>query len=297
MKTLATVFAYKRPRALELCLKSISNQSQQVDELFIIDDGSGLSAKGFDVASVVAKTADMLPVNFLRKPVNVGFSDSACIALNRARKLNPKLLFFIEGDYVYRPDAFASIVDVFENTEQGKMALGISGYDHPAFYSEDCVEKVFPYGMIAQVGEDNVNRAALYDPVKVAGARGEYYVELVSNTCWTSYLNWRLITEISEEFPQLQRFLDLACNPQDDPIYRDSGKYKAQRVVDDGMLSHAVSLFWNRWAIKHGINRSKFGAWLNIKPSVANHISGGGINNSEQEELTSNANSPSWVEP
>ena len=59
------------------------------------------------------------------------------------------------------------------------------------------------------------------------------------------------------------------------------------------MLSHALNLVWNRWALKHGIDRDKYAAWLNIRPSVAQHVAGGGLNNSG-DEMETNAGSPSW---
>jgi hypothetical protein len=99
---------------------------------------------------------------------------------------------------------------------------------------------------------------------------------------------------VAAEFPELNDYLDQACEPRENPNYPTSGEYRRRRVVDDGMLSHAISLVWNRWALKHGVDRNRFGAWLNIRPSVANHISGGGLNNGGAEMQT-NASSPTWL--
>lgn len=300
MKTLAFVFCYERPRALALCADSLLNKCDRTpDEICFIDDGSGPEVHDA-IREVVSRahprlvSRDGVPCIILHpKTRNLGFSDSAVYALAQARTTNPEYLFLIEGDYVFRQWGIDTVMDVFENTEQGRMCLGISGYDNPCYYNPVMVEEVFPRGMLAQMGEDNVNRAALHRPVSVSGKRFPVQLELVSNTCFTSYLNWHRIQEVAAEFPELHDYLDQACAPRDNPNYPTSGHYKAQRVVDDGMLSHGISLVWNRWAIKHGIDRTKFGAWLNIKPSVANHIAGGGMNNPGRE-LETNASSPTW---
>lgn len=110
-------------------------------------------------------------------------------------------------------------------------------------------------------------------------SRGKpYAMELVSNTCFSSYLHWRNIQTVAAEFPELNDLLDQAVAPRENPNYPVSGKYKAQRTVDDGMLSHSLSLCWNRYALKHGIDRERYGAWLNLRPSVAEHRFQGGTN-------------------
>jgi len=288
----AAVFIYGRPVLLKHCLDSIFANGTQPDELDLIDDASPDPAVNAAMMRAFQERKNMGALaDIITKSTNQGAAHSGQMALRRARALNPKYFFPLEADYIFRPWAFETVVDVFENTEQGKMALGIVGYDHPLFYNRQVKESVFGPCMAAQVGEDNVNRAALYRPFY----SGRYVLELVSNTCPTCYLNWHRIQEVAAEFPELNRLLDEAMDPQENPNYPDSGKYKRNRQIDDGMLSHAISLVWNRWAIKHGIDRNRFGAWLNVKPSLANNITGGGVNASNLSEMQTDGASPSWT--
>lgn len=274
MKTLALVFSYNRPETLADCLYSLFENSTFVPTTsIVIDDGSSHPGN-----SLVLREFDKrYELGILNKIPNSGLSSSAVLAMEMIRGNNPDFVFFIEGDYVFRKHGLDVVMDCLTNTPEGDTCLGIAGYDHPNQRQTIYRDHIFPNCMKAQVGEDNVNREALYQPRMVQGAFS-YSIELVSNTCFTSYLHWRNIMKVAEEFPELHDLLDQACAPRDNPNYPDSGKYKAQRTVDDGMLSHALSLCWNRYALKHGLDRSRFGAWLNIRPSVAEHRSEGGTN-------------------
>ncbi len=277
MKALAFVFCYNRPDTLKACADSLLRGSNfRPEQVIFIDDGSSNG----EVASVLSSVRDKnRNVILWEKNENLGFSNSAIMALLYAREINYDYVFLIEGDYVFRPGGLDAVIDVFENAPEGQMCLGIAGYDHPNQQSETHRAHIFPDCMRAQVGEDNVNRAALHKPLYRFDAQGRpYALELVSNTCFTSYLNWKNIRKVATEFPELDDLLDQAVSPRENPNYPDSGKYKAMRTVDDGMLSHALSLCWNRWAIKHGIDRDLYGAWLNIRPSVAEHRFQGGTN-------------------
>ncbi len=291
MNILAAVFVYKRPVVLKHCLDSIFANTRQPDRLMLIDNASGP-----EVAEVVATTCRERPnahaeLDVITKPVNLGASHSGRMALAQARALNPKYFFPLESDYIFRPWAFETAVDVFESTPEGKMALGIVGYDHPFFYNPKATENAVPRCMAMQVGEDNVNRAVMHQPFW----SGRYTLELVSNTCPTCYLHWHRIQEVAAEFPELNRLLDQVMDPQPNPNYPTSAEYGRKNYIDDGMLSHAISLCWNRWAIKHEVDRSRFGAWLNVKPSLANNITGGGNHAAALAEMETDGSSPSWT--
>lgn len=273
MNSVAFIFAYNRGDTLHECLRSLFQNSQYVpDEVICIDDGS----TDPNVANAVEVAQVFYPqLKFWQKGTNRGLSDSAQMAMNYVRQTNPGYVFFIEGDYIYRKGGLDDLMDLFRNTTQGHSCLGVAGYDHPNFYNSYMTDDVFPTCMVQQLGEDNVNRAVLHKPWSAAS--GNYHLELVSNTCWTSYLNWWKIQLVATEFPELWDLLDQAIWPRENPNYPDSGKYKAARVVDDGMLSHALSLIWNNWAIEHDHDRAFHAAWLNIKPSIATHVLTGGM--------------------
>lgn len=277
MKTLAFVFSYNRPETLKACLESLYFGSKFIPtQIVVLDDGSSWETKQ-EILTPPMLWPSKSQYAFGPWDDNQGLSRSAVSALSMARESNPDFVFLIEGDYVFRSRGLDCVMDCLTNTPEGDSCLGIAGYDHPNQRQLEYTDHIFPDCMKAQVGEDNVNRSALHRPRMVEGLFN-YSIELVSNTCFTSYLHWGNICKVAAEFPELWDLLDQACAPRENPNYPDSGKYKSQRTVDDGMLSHALSLCWNRYAIKHGLDRERLGAWLNIRPSVAEHRFEGGTN-------------------
>lgn len=291
MKILPIVFAFERFSVLSRCIAALSSQWNRSDLINIIDDSKWGGARHYLRGKFPQHCQEL---SFWEKGGNKGFSDSARSAFNLADHWQPYYLYLIEGDYIMAPDGLDRIADCFENTPHGQNCLGIVGYDHPNFYRPDFINHVFPDCMKAQLGEDNCNRAVMHRPFRVQGKRHLLTLERVSNTCFSCYLNWKKLQEIAVEFPELNDLLDQVCEPRDNPNYPTSGEYRKKRVPDDGMLSHAINLIWNRWAIKHGVDRNEYSAWLNIKPSVATHVSGGGMHAGNCPEMSSDAMSPSW---
>ena len=276
MKTLAVIFCYQRLDVLKQCAESLFANDTLPDRMLFIDDGSGPEVRDFLVE--FSKRDSRIELHL--KPENRGYGDSAVFAFDYARKLNPKYVHLIEADFVYNPNGLDVLLDVLENTTYGQNCLGIVSYDQAqGYYKEytDPVNGLFVQGMRRQMGEDNVNRAVLYQDFRAIGKKFEMTLQRVSNTGFSCYLRWHDLMERCDEFPELVGYLDRACSPQDDPNYAESGEYKKARVVDDGMLSHGVNLVWNRWALKHGIDREKYAAWLSIKPTVAVHHWEGGM--------------------
>ena len=270
----------------------MENAAQFDSEVLALNDGSDSEvARILRLTRVLCRDNYSIPFYVLSKSRSMGMVHSSKIALAYTRMFNPQYWFIAESDFIFKIDCYKTVLDVFENTEEGKMCLGIVGYDAPNAYTEEHRNKIFPNCMRRQMGEDNVNRAAMHksDWKPWDGLS----VELASNTSTTCYLNWHRICDIGKEFPEIHALLDQAADPQDNPDYSMSGYYKELQMFDDGMLSHAINLVWNRWAIKHGIDRDKFGAWLNIKPSVAQSVTGGGIHCNSREMSTTQL-SPSW---
>src|SRR5690606_28920665 len=89
------ISTYNWPQALNLCLKSVNNQSQMPDEVIIADDGSGLLTK---------QLIDKLKRNF-KVPLHhvwhedIGFRKS--LILNKAVKVaSSKYIIQIDGDVI-----------------------------------------------------------------------------------------------------------------------------------------------------------------------------------------------------
>lgn len=294
MKTLAIVFCYRRPTILGECLRTlVENTTELPDEILLIDDGSEPPMPE-TIRALVEQYRGRAVISYLIKGRNRGFSDSAVMALDYAKRVNPKYLFFIESDHIFRKHGLDTVVSVLDNTEHGQTCLGIAGYDHPYSYHGGVQANIFPQFMVMQMGADNCNRPALFKAFDATTKFGPIQLKLVSNTCFQSYLHWANIQKLNGEFPELMGYLERACKPVPVASYPPSETYARTGVVDDGMLSHGISFVWNKWALAHGIDRDKFGAWLNIMPSVAQNVNGGGMHGAEKEGDTCDG-SPSWT--
>lgn len=266
---------------LNRCLDSLMIQSDhKPDEIIIIDDGSSDVNNSFIMAFYVAFRGKAR-IRLWLSSENAGIGHSVRLAFGYIHDVKPERVYFIESDYVFNSRGLDVLDDLFKNTEEGRLCCGVSGYDHSNFYDSKFTNPamgVFATCMKQQIGEDNVLREHLYKPFPVTGSKYKFHVELASNTCLSSYLNWSMIETVAKDQPELWDLIEKAKNPKFDPKYPQSGIFEMKRSFDDGMFSHAISICWNRWAIKNGIDRRKYAAWLNIKPSVAVHHYEGGMN-------------------
>jgi len=268
--TSAFVFCYERPDTLRACCNSLFMSSKLPDKITFIDDGSRDPAVERILKETVHLYGNRTQLELILKGENIGFRHSAMLAWDAAVKENPDFLYLIESDYIYEPMAFDVIDAVFHQSEQGRNCLGIAGYSHPMFRNPES-NRIFSNGMIHSLGEDNVNRAALFKPKPVQAGQFQLQLELTSNTCFSAYLNWKRIFEVAAEFPELavhfKAAFDSSLNPE----------FERFQYADDAMLSASLSLSWNRYALKHGLDRDQFAAWISIIPSVADHCYVGGI--------------------
>ena len=177
-------------------------------------------------------------------------------------------------------------MEVFENTEYGKNAVGFSGYDNPDFYSLDKTENIFPRITIEDCGEDNLNRSIMYKPFEVNLSNNQKInLEFVTNSCGTMYFNWKIWKKIKEQFPKEIEWW----------IQHTTDRHKQKRNLNDGCMSHGISWLWTKWAKENGVDINKYAALLNIKPSVAKHINGAGINGYIVGEGQSFVGSPTFI--
>lgn len=283
IETLYLLFTYNRPTILAECWRSLFEKNKfRPDRIIIVDDGSHQSVK-HGLFNAQIGTNDV-PIDLLSLGKNVGYGTAAEIGFKLVEGYNPKYLFFLEADYIFGTSGIDRVMDVFKNNEFGQQAAGFSGYDNPDFYVKEKTDQTFPRIIVEDCGEDNLNRSIMYKPFKQTTAFGEIDLEFVSNSCGTMYLNWEMIQKIRKDFPEDYQFW----------LDKITDKHKEKRLLNDGMMSHGLSWLWNKYALKHGIDRNKYAALLNIKPSVSNHINGGGINGHIVGECTTFVGSPTW---
>lgn len=284
-KILYVIFTYNRPTITSKCFTTLFHPNNlRPDRVVIIDDGSVDDLKNSLTFNQLANNKNY-PIDFFSIGKNIGYANCFDLALKIVDVYNPTYVYFIESDYIFRPTGLKTIQWLFENNEIAKQAIGFSGYDNPDFY-DSRKRNMFIRLITEQFEFDNVNRNILYTPFKVSTPEEEVQVEFVSNSCGTIYLNWEKVKELRQAFSltwkQWERNL----------VQKHKENY---RILDDGVLSHGLSWMWNEYAKGCGIDRNKYAALLNVKPSVANHVNGGGLSISgKTPENFTTARSPTW---
>jgi hypothetical protein len=290
MNTLAIVFTHERPAVLRHCVDTFfTNTIRLPDRTIFIDDGSGPEVHAV-LGDVFARFGRLNRIEVLRKKKPLGFGDSLRAALRLARCYSPRFLFLIESDYVFARGGLEAVWDVLEHSPEGAECYGICGYDHPDFSRADHRTHNYPAEAAQMLGADPVHRPAMWVPRVFAGRSRARAGQFVSNTCISSYLNWQAIAAN----PAASAALDLAASPRPAEGRPLAAELAAAGCPDDGMMSNGLNHAWAAQATERGINRDRFACWLNILPSVANHISGGGLH-THAPELATDAASPSWA--
>ena len=284
MKLQYVIYTHNRPEILNECLNTLINDSEnKPDRILIIDDSSKQNMKN----SLYKMSCEVksLDIDFLSINKNLGYGKAAEIGIRMALAYDPEYLFFIESDYIYAKNAVDVVMDIFENNEYGQNCVGFSGYDNPDFYKSSHTDKIYKDVIMYDCGEDNLNRDIMYKPFDIETKYGKKKLEFVSNSCGTMYFNWSKMKKIREEFPaEFEKW-----------IHFTTERYKKEkRNLNDGMMSHGSAWMWTKWAQKNNIDTNKYSALLNIKPSVSNHINGGGINGHIVSEGSTFVGSPSW---
>jgi hypothetical protein len=290
MNLLYIIYTHNRGNILKQCLDTLFNNNKtKPDRVLIIDDGSEPQLKDdlfrFSLSnSINSKTT---AIDFLSLNKNLGYGNTAELGIRMAIAYDPKYAFFIESDYIFSKNGIDIVLDIFENNEHGKNAIGFSGYDNPDFYKPSHTEKIFKEIIMYDCGEDNLNRDIMYKPFDIETKYGQKKLEFVSNSCGTMYFNWSKMKTIKEEFPaEFEKW-----------IHFTTERYKKEkRNLNDGMMSHGSAWMWAKWAEKNNIDTNKYAGLLNVKPSIANHINGAGINGHIVKEGESFVGSPSWME-
>lgn len=287
INSLYIIYTYNRPNILKQCLDTLfKNNDTKPDRVLIIDDGSEPQLKDdlFQFSLSNSINSKNTIIDFFSINKNLFYGNTAELGLRMAIAYDPKYVFFIESDYIFGKNGLDVIFDIFENNEYGKNCVAFSGYDGPDFYKKEQTDKNYREIIVNDCGEDNLNRDIMYKPFDIETKYGKKQLELVSNSCGTMYFNWAKMKQMRSEFPmEFENWINVVTD-----------KHKAKRCLNDGMMSHGISWLWTKWAQKNNIDTNKYTALLNVKPSVANHINGAGINGYIVGEGQSFVSSPSW---
>jgi GT2 family glycosyltransferase len=285
MNILYIIYTHNREAILDDCLTTLfKNNNVKPDRVLIIDDGSETQLKS-KIFNFTLNYSIHTPMDFFSINKNIYYGHAAEFGFRIIKAYDPKYVFFIESDYIFAKNGLDTVIDIFENTEYGKNCVGFAGYDHPDFYNKDYTDGIYIDLIKKDYGIDNLNRKIMYKPFQVQTKYGSKNIEFVSNSCGTMYFNNHKLKLIKKQFPL----------EYEDWILKSTQKYQNLRQLNDGAMSHGICRLWTKWAALNNIDINKYSALLNIKPSVANHICGAGINGSSLEEKKTFVSSPSWI--
>lgn len=194
---------------------------------------------------------------------NYGYSYHFYEAYLHTKRVNPKYVFFIETDYVFRKNFYDDCIYVLNDT----LSIGVPGTSHPDFLNKEKCIKMFSEVMNKQFGEDVTNRHAIYNPFFVEGGERISRVQYGTHSCCCFMLAWQ----------KLLRIVDVS--DLDELLAR--GTEKATGFVpitpNDGMITGGISLLFDKStkSTKHpGVS-----AFIDIVSApIAIHIAGQGIN-------------------
>lgn len=266
MDLLYIIYTYNRPKVLQECIRTLfSNNDLRPNRIVFIDDGSEKALKDALVRDAINAGNE---VDFLSFGRNIGYGRVAEMGFALADMFNPRYCFFIESDYIFRKHGLDEVHDVFQS-ELGRNLAGIAGYSHPDFFDPGCINSRYPRELAGLYGRDNLNRSLLFKPFPFKTRFGEIRLQYVSNSCGTMYLNWRLISQMRAAFyPRMETdWLQRACD-----------KGAQFPLLNDGVMSSGLSYYWAEYAKLQGWDTSRSAALIDVMPSIANHLSAGGLN-------------------
>jgi len=270
MKLLYIIYTHNRPIILKECLATLfSNTNVKPHRVVILDDASEKSTKVGLWQFCLENSTKEMPIDMLSFNENIGYGTNFEFGLSVARVYNPEYVFFVESDYIFRKNWAEDILEVFES-EIGKKSIGISGYDHPDFYTPERYDKMYRNIIKEDYGSDPVNRTNMFKLFDCTLGNKTLKLSGISNSCGTIYLKWRFTMELMKKYPEMKTtWWERLANKQ------PGGNRK---LLADGPLSHGLSYYWSLYAKEQGWDTSKYFPLLNIVPSVSNHINALGIN-------------------
>lgn len=281
MKSLAIIFVHNRPNILRECLSTLfgGNEHRFDEVLFINDNSKPDLTKALTDFCIQNRENNFNIINFNK---GIKYAESFFFALNYLELRSPKYAFLIEQDYIFAKNGIDVVMDIFENTDEGRNCIGFSGYNNKDWYDRNKRENEFPRIQLENFGVDYINRDILWKPWAKETKYGKYLIQGCSNSCGSMFLDWGKISEISRLFPkEYENWKFVTCDKQK----------TENRNLNDGALSAGLANLWSLYAKKTALDESKYCALLDIMPSVSNHINGGEFD----PELGENTSINGWI--
>ena len=258
MKSLGVLFCHDRPIVLRECLRTIFALNGQLDKWIICIDGG--DPRILDIALGAACENHVLIFN-----PGIGYGNVYKTAWRLVETLDPKYVAFIESDYILRKHGLDTAFDVLEKHPQ---VAGISGYSHPnnldPAWNGPGGEHERHFKRL--MGSCNLDPTKFVNSWDFNAVSGNVKLKWCWSTCGTCYLNWQMVKAIRAAFPECeQSWINRIWGSPDGPT----------GGMHDGVLSYGLAYWHKEYAKKMGWDSE---AWLNIDPSVAQHVAGAGLN-------------------
>lgn len=289
MKILYIIYTFNRPSVVSQCIETLLNNTNiRPDELIIIDDGSDKQMQANLARFCIENSTDQLPFNLYLSGKNNGVGWSFELGYLLMKYKNPKRVFFIESDYVFRKNWAEEMLAVLDASP---YTLGLSPSSHPDMYQKEKTFQLFPELMKEQFYQDVDSRQFMYSPFDLETKLGQIKCQGISNTCGSHLL----------DYDRLQKF-----------IFNDLGKEKEfwywmdralhkwgntdRTRASDQHISCTLSWYGNEYLTKHNIDKSKNFPLLDCCDySWSEHLCVGGINGMVNMPIGSTfVHSPAW---
>ena len=313
MSSMLVLMVHNRLDMFEQCLNSMfSNTNFQFSEILICNDGSNRGTTK-RILDYVYEHSGIKDVNLMHFSRNQGQGCILEFILNYATYKNPKYLFLLEQDYIWRKNWAEEAVAVLQNSTGTIMVPATS---HKGYYKESAKYKTWPKSILDHFGDDPLPRKLMFKPFdlkiknnKELQIREKIKVQGVSNSTTCNIVDWRKFHKLRENSNKIfngnERFwkeaIRKACGIGNSFVDNRS-------IVDDGILSQGICYFWYKtYADK--INKEKDFPILDIcDHSIGNHLDVGGHHSAESfnfgyatdedgnEFFADRASTPKWTE-
>ena len=180
-------------------------------------------------------------LDFISFRPGVGYGNSYQMAWKYAEVFNPQQCVFWESDYLARRNGIDIVLDVLKAYPK---IVGVVGFAHQNAYQS--------------MGDG---------PGDFKSQHGDIKLNWSSGTSGTCYLNWPTIKEMRQRQPsEWDKFFASCFNQTRGPI----------GGVDDGRFSSGMRDIYGKLFGRQNYGQNE--CWINIVPSIALHVTGGGLN-------------------
>lgn len=296
MKLLNIVYTYNRPNVQYMFWDSLEECTKvKADHTIVIDDGSDPQVRNWLYSFCADKGYELL-----LKPKNQGYARAWLDGWYFVKKYNPEYVFFLESDYIFRNGFMEECLEVFNALP---YIWAINGFSHPDFNDKERIKKWFGDVTIEQFGSDIKSRENIYQPFELETGLGKIGCQYSSHACGTFLLNWKRVLEALDSSKRYSEILigdftvpSYTINDLDNLIVRacENGDYG--KVINDGMITGGLSWYWDKIVNING-DKSHASAFIDICDySIAQHVSGDGVNGKGIPEGSTNVLSSTFPE-